>query len=192
MKTALLLVILCGASLAGTLEDYAAGQGRLESLLNNQQLFILTPSYKGKATLVYQRDTKDKEFPSERELHFTAFTPDGSRYGEPDCPHPKLPAIVEATPLDGHGFGTGAFAYLEDAPTIESLSGCTTIKELKDAVPDLVRVYSEGPELPEYFFNWFSLSKEGLLNVVLLSVECGPKGTLKQVKIWRGTLSPSK
>jgi hypothetical protein len=192
MKIALFLVLLCGASLAGSLEEYAAGQGRLESLLKNEQLFILTPSYKGKATLVYQRDTKDKESPAERELHFTAFTPDGSRYSEPDCPHPKLPAIVEATPLDGHGFGTGAFAYSADAPTIESLSGCTTIKELKEAVPDLVRVSSEGPELPEYFFNWFSLSKEGLLNVVLLSVECGPKGTLKQVKIWRGTLSPSK
>ena len=192
MKIALHLLLFCGASVAGTLEEYASGQGGLESLLKNEQLFVLTPSYKGKAALVYQRGTSDNEPPSERELHFTAFTPDGSRYSEPDSPHPKLPAIVEATPLEGHGFGTGEFAYRADAPSVESLSDCKTLKELFVAVPGLVRVSSEGSELPEYFFNWFSLSKEGLLNVVLLSVECGPKGTLKRVEIWRGILPPSK
>ncbi len=179
---------------AETLEKDAAGQVSLESLLRNQPFLILTPSYRGKASLVYHRGIKDEEIQSERELHFKAFAPDGSRYGEPDCPHPKLPAIFEATPLGGGGGGfvTGAFAYLADAPSIESLSECTTTKELIAVVPDLVQEFAEGAEPVEYFFNWFSLSNDGQLSIVLLSVESGPKDTLQKVQIWRGLISPSK
>ncbi len=155
VKRAIFILLLSSAALAGTPEEYAAGRGSLRALLQNEPLFILTPTYKGTVSLVHHRGTRDKGAPTKRDLHFTAFTPDGSRYGDPDCPHPKLPAVVEASPLEGHGFSTGVFAFSESAPTADRLSGCTTLKDLRAVVPDLVRVFSEDETRPGYWFNWF-------------------------------------
>ncbi len=192
MKRALLLLLLSGAALGGAVEDYAAGHGNLHALLKNESLFVLTPSYKGTVSLVHHQGSRDKDAPTKRDLNFTAFTPDGSRYGEPDCPHPKLPAVIETTPLDGHGFGTGTFAFSGTAPTVKNLIACTTLKDLKKAVPELVRVYSEDSVHPGYWFNWFHLADDGRLQVLLLRVVDDADGKLELMEIWSGILPPDK
>jgi hypothetical protein len=192
MKRALIIIWLCGAAVAGTPEEYAAGQGSLGALLKNQPLFILTPAYKGTVSLVHHRGARDKEAPAKRDLNFTAFTPDGSRYGEPDCPKPKLPAIVEASPLEGHGFGTGIFAFSESAPSVKQLSDCTTLKELRKTVPGLIRDSSEGETQRGYSFNWFHLTADGQLHVTLLEAGADADGKLVRVEIWTGTIPPPK
>ena len=192
MKRAIIILLLCSAALAGTPEEYASGRGSLRALLQEMPLFILTPTYKGTVSLVHQRGTRAKDAPTKRDLHFTAFTPDGSRYGEPDCPQPKLPAIIEASPLEGHGFSTRTIAFSETAPTVARLSDCTTLKELRIAVPDLVRVFSEDETHPGYWFNWFYLADDGQLQVVLLTAGDDPDGKLVRMEIWTGTIPPRK
>jgi len=192
MKRMLLAILLCGAAIAGPPEEYAAGRGSLKALLQNEPLFLLTPTYKGSVSLVHHHGPCDRDAPKKRELHFTAFTPDGSRYGEPDCPHPKLPAIVEASPLEGHGFSTGVFAFKESAPAIERLAGCTSLKDLRAAVPDLIRVFSEDETRPGYWFNWFYLADDGQIHVVLLTAGDDADGKLNRMEIWTGILPPRK
>lgn len=192
MKRAIIILLVCGAALAGKPEEYAAGRGNLRALLQNEPLFILTPTYKGTVSLVHHRGTRDKEAPTKRILHFTAFTPNGSRYSEPDCPHPKLPAIVEVFPLEGHGFSTGAFAFSGSAPSAERLAGCTTLKDLRAAVPDLVRVFSEDETHPGYWFNWFELADDGQLRITLLTVGDDSDGKLVRIEIWTGTIPQRK
>lgn len=192
MNRIFLVFCLCGAAYAGTLEDYAAGRGGLRALLERQPLFILTPSYQGSVSLAYQRGTPGKDAPKKRELHFTAFTPDGSLHGEPDCPYPKLPAVVEAHSFGGHGFGTGVFAFADSAPTVERLSGCATLKDLLAAVPGLVRVFSEDDARPGYWFNWFYLADNGQLQVVLLTAGDDADGRLVRMEIWTGSIPPRK
>lgn len=192
MNRAFFVLLFCGAAFAGTLDDYAAGRGRLRALLEREPLFILTPSYQGSVSLAYHRGPREKDAPKKRDLHFTAFTPDGSHYGEPDCPHPELPAIVEATPLKGHGFGTGVFAFSESAPAVERLSGCATLKDLRESVPNLVHVFSEEETLPGYWFNWFYLADDGQIHVTLLSVGTDADGKLVCMEIWTGTIPQRK
>ncbi len=192
MNRAFLVLLICGAAFAGTLEDYASGRGSLHALLTRESLFILTPSYQGSVSLVYHRGPHEKDAPKKRVLHFTAFIPDGSHYGETDCPQPKLPTIVEATPLKDHGFGTGVFAFSESAPTTEQLSGCATLKDLRVAVPDLVRIFSEDETHPGYWFNWFNLADDGQIQVVLLTAGDDADGKLVHMKIWTGTIPPRK
>lgn len=189
---AFLLFLFCGAAFAGTLADYAAGHGSLHALLEREPLFILTPSYQGSVSLAYHRGAREKDAPTKRDLHFTGFTPDGSRYGEPDCPHPKLRAIVEATPLKDHGFGTGAFAFSAFSPAVDRLSDCATLNDLRAAVPHLVRVSSEGGVRPGYWFNWFHLAEDGQIQVVLLTAGDDADGKLVRMEIWTGSIPPRK
>jgi hypothetical protein len=188
MKRMLLAILLCNAAIAGSPEQYAAGRGSLKALLQNEPLFLLTPTYKGSVSLVHHHDPRDKDVPKQRELHFTAFAPDGSRYGEPDCPHPKLPAVFEASPLEGHGYSTDVFAFSESAPAVERLAACTTLKDLRAAVPNLVHVFSEDEARPGYWYNWFYLADDGQLHVTLLSVGDDENGKLIRMEIWAGTI----
>lgn len=190
-----LTLLLAGGVGAGTLEEYAAGRGNLRSLLERHALFILTPSYQGSVSLVYHRGPRKKDAPKKRDLHFTAFTPDAARYGETDCPKPKLPAILEATPLEDHGFGTGVVAFSESAPAVERLSRCTTLKDLQAEVPGLVHHSLDEEEAKEddtsgFWFNWFQLEKDGQVQVVMLDVHNDAEGRLISMEIWTGTLPP--
>jgi len=78
MKRMLLTILFCGAAIAGTPEHYAAGRGSLKALLENEPLFHLTQTYKRSVSRVHHHGPRDKDASKERELHFTAFTPDGS------------------------------------------------------------------------------------------------------------------
>lgn len=181
--------------MAGSPTEFAAGSGELRSLLGSERFFALTSPFVGSITLIHPKTPHDPKTQKTRKLRFTHFTYDASRYSDPDQPKPAVPAIFTATRLDGHGYGTEDFAFAtDDIPTVESLTACKTLKELRALIPGLVPAYSE--EVADgigYWYHFFRLTPDNELEVLFLSTGAAGKAPsdstpLDEMLIWSGRL----
>lgn len=191
---ALLAITSCAAR-GDNPAEYASGTGELRSLLRGERFFALTSPFVGVITLIHPKTPEDLKTPKTRELRFTHFTYDASKYSEPDQRMPSIPAIFTTSRLKDHGYGTGDFVFSADAiPTVESLAACKTVKELRALIPGLVPAYSEEvPDSVGYWYHFFRLTPANELEVLFLATGAVRKPVsestpLGEILIWSGRL----
>jgi len=204
-KCAFLVSVLSGSACAETLGQDAMGSGKLDMLLRNdamgvmsqtppekQPYLILAPSYGGTVSLDYHRGIVQDAI-KKRDIHFDAFTRATAHYDEPDCPKPRLPAIFEfIKDIEGKpSYGEFAF-FAKSIPSVQRLSACKTLDALKSAIPGLVSTFDEDSPHAGVWYNWFTLTNEGKLHVILLKARNDERGRLTSMYIWDGNLSPQK
>lgn len=207
-RHAFLILVFSNSAWADTLDQDAMGSGSLRSLLRKdpmqtmpqsgevlekQPYFILTPPYGGSVSLAYHRGALEGGSDKKRAIRFDAFTRATAHYDEPDCPLPRLPMIVEFT-KDIWGKPTiGEIAFLSRSiPSVGHLSGCRTFRQLKSAVPNLVSIFDEDDAHAGFWYNWFKLTDEGEIEVLLLKATHEESGNLPKMEIWTGTLDPAQ